>query len=505
MAESSPPAAPEESPDLVLIHPPAVSRRYLATRFLPHGPAVLSAFLREHGLAVALLDLLPDYLDDNDPAVDFHDPGRTFTEDQFRDHLRGNRSSERLARFTERYGRAIPAGANIHAFSIVSYHQFWAALLLAGFLKRERPGSTIVFGGPFVTLKPREFLVAHGGADYWVKGSGERPLLELARRLRHRARPDDPAMAGVIAAAAPDASGSSARPFAAAAERLPDFTGLDLDRYRYDHPRTGPGSLFVPYRTSKGCPSACAFCTGRLVDRYDRKPVNRIANDLAALVDRYHTKNFMFTDASINGDPRMLAALCRRIGTELPGLNWYAYARVKGLTAALMDLMRQAGCFGLFWGVESVHSPTAAYLGKGFRVETVRPLVDAAIDLGLESHLHLLYNTPFETPADIAAITSLVERYVDHPLVEFLPHRFLLEPGSAMFMDPAGHGLAGLVKTPVSRFEREQYKFAEINGPDHQGVEARNQRHREMLAGPLARIEARQREREAAGRFRDLM
>ncbi len=77
-------------------------------------------------------------------------------------------------------------------------------------------------------------------------------------------------------------------------ERPPDFDGLSLEQYRYDHPMTGKQTFFLPYRVSKGCPSRCSFCTGRLVDSYDCKSVDKIVSEVIALALKYKTNTFQF-------------------------------------------------------------------------------------------------------------------------------------------------------------------------------------------------------------------
>ena len=73
-------------PRLVLIHPPAISKRYLRTKFLPYGMSVIYAFLKEHHVPVFQYDFLMEYLFASDGDIDFHNPERSFS----------NRSSSRF-------------------------------------------------------------------------------------------------------------------------------------------------------------------------------------------------------------------------------------------------------------------------------------------------------------------------------------------------------------------------------------------------------------------------
>ncbi len=471
---------------LVLIHPPAVSKRYLNTKFMPYGMAVLYAYLRQNGVPVAQFDFLMEYLFRAPRDLNYHDPEKSFSDEDFFSHLNEGRHNRQLERFARKYGERLPIGAPVYAFSVVAYHQFWASLVLARFIKDRNPGAVTVFGGPFITIKPaRMFEPYQAHVDYFVQGSGEEPLLAIYRHVIHHGPGTPLQVPGLLRKANGGLVAGERAGFPAREEPPPDFAGLDLEVYRYDHPVTGKQALFLPYRLSKGCPSRCSFCTGRLVDDYDVKPVDKAVRELKFLAQKYETTDFMFADASINGHPGRLEELCSALITEFPDINWYAYARLRGCSPQLLAKMRKAGCFSLFWGVESAHQPTIELLGKRFVVDHLYELIDAAIDVGIKNYVHLMYNAPGETPEAVDAAIRLIERYIDCDLVVFLPQRFLLEPQSLMFEHPEAYGLAAVEQVAASPFDREQYNYGELSGLSPHDVKERNARHQNMLADHL--------------------
>jgi hypothetical protein len=474
---------------LVLIHPPAISKRYLKTKFMPYGMSVLYAFLQEHGVPVVQYDFLMEYLFLSEDDINYHNPEKTFTEEEFFSFLNGSGASRSLDAYTKKYGNRVIPDAGIYAFSIVAYHQFWASLLLARYLKSINPRCVIVFGGPFITIKPTSTFVGYGQADYWIKGSGEMPLLMLYRHLSSDEGVSFNEIPGIITQHDQELveCGSSRLP--AEEERPPDFSGLSLEPYRYDHPLTGEQTIFLPYRVSKGCPSRCSFCTGRLVDRYDHKSVDKIVREVIALAEKYQTHTFQFADASINGNPKRLAELSDKLAREFPDIRWYSYAKVNGFTTDLLAKVKAAGCFALFWGIESAYQPTIQLLGKRFNVQEVYELIDRSTALGIKNYIHLIYHTPGESKEDVVALKGLIDRYIDSDMVVFLPQRFLLEAHSLMYDFPERYGLSNVRKVKASVFEREQYLYDEAGGLDSDAVQLRNGKHRAMLEDHLARIE----------------
>ncbi len=166
---------------LVLVHPPSVSRRYLPTRFPPHGMATVFAGLARLGLPVVQADRLMDSLYDDPGGLDVHGADKDLDEAGFRAFLETGQGPRRLADFVERHLGPLPVGARVYAFSVVSYHQYFGALLLVAELKRRSPQSKTIIGGPFATVKPTSFLHRLPGPDAWVKGCGVEALAAFWR------------------------------------------------------------------------------------------------------------------------------------------------------------------------------------------------------------------------------------------------------------------------------------------------------------------------------------
>jgi hypothetical protein len=484
---------------VVLIHPPAISKRYMRTKFLPYGMAVLYSFLKEHGIPVAQYDFLMEYLFASPEDADYHNPARTFFVEEFFAVLEGRGRHDGLLNLQRKYGGRLPRGAALYGFSIVAYHQFWASLLIAQFIKKADPRALIVFGGPFITIKPAESFVPYGGADFWVRGSGEIPLLTLYRMISEQGEISPGEVPGLVRREGDRIFGTPQAQFPAEDERAPDFEGLDLDTYRYRHPVTGHPTLFLPYRMSKGCGSRCSFCTGRLVDRYDCKSVDKVVRELSDLTGRYGVNTVQFADASVNGSPPRFAAMCDRLATEVPDIRWYAYARVRGFTGDLLEKAKRAGCFSLFWGVESAHQPTVDMLGKGFRIEEAYRCLDEASGLGIRSNVHIMYNTPHESDEVIEGFVRLVDRYIRLDEVVFMPQRFLLEAQSLMHCEPERFGLTNVRPVEHGIFEREQFSYEEANGHTSRKSFERHERCRNVLADCLEWIRYRNMVRSARG------
>ena len=115
---------------VILIHPPAISKRYMKTKFLPYGMAIIYAFLKSRNIPVLQYDFLMEYLYASPEDINFHNPQKTFTEKDYFSYLNGKTHHKELHSFTEKYSKKIDSKGKIYCFSIIAYPQFWATLLI---------------------------------------------------------------------------------------------------------------------------------------------------------------------------------------------------------------------------------------------------------------------------------------------------------------------------------------------------------------------------------------
>lgn len=196
-------------------------------------------------------------------------------------------------------------------------------------------GSTVVLGGPHVTLVPGE-AACH--ADAIVVGYAEETWPQLLR----------------------DFSAGSLRE---RYDQAPDFelTGLPFPKRNLLSARDF--LTMNVFETSRSCVHACEFCVapsawGR---RPLYKPVERVVEDIVAM----GAKKLIFIDLNLISSRDHAA----RLFTALIPLRvrWFGLSTVLiGKDEGLMDLMARSGCSGLLLGFESISSGGLAESRKGF-------------------------------------------------------------------------------------------------------------------------------------------
>ena len=233
----------------------------------------------------------------------------------------------------------------------------------------------------------------------------------------------------------------------------PDFTGLPEDRY--------PDKLArLPYRISRGCPGSCAYCAYHLDRALDVRSPERVAADLAVLVDRFDADEFVFTDNTLNISLDHMEGLCDALSPL--SVRWSGYARPTGLDRQLLSRMRAAGCIKLNLGLESGSQRLLDRFHKGIAVGEAERIIRDAHDAGIACEVNLIVGFPDEGEEDLVATEALARRLA--PAIDTAVVNLLTIPRlSEMSQHPERYGIARIYRTTA--WADADVAFDEVDGP----------------------------------------
>src|SRR5919199_64945 len=234
---------------------------------------------------------------------------------------------------------------------------------LAQIQKAVRLGKKVAVGGPFPTSVPEAAIKA--GAHYLILDEGEVTVPLFLEALAKQEKE-----ASVTNAEEPSIFRALEKPDVSTSP-MPRFDLLERDNY-----------LMMAIQFSRGCPFNCEFCD--IINLYGRKPRTKEPKqtlaELQALYDLGWRGSVLVVDDNFIGNQRNVKRLLREL---IPWMEERKYpftflteASVNlAEDAELLELMAQAGFYGVFLGIET---PDQDSLKVTRKLQNMRhPLVEA--------------------------------------------------------------------------------------------------------------------------------
>jgi radical SAM superfamily enzyme YgiQ (UPF0313 family) len=267
---------------------------------------------------------------------------------------------------------------------------------------KRQTDSNIVIGGVGFSTMP-EFVLELCDVDAGISGDGEFSFTELADRIEKKQDWSD--LPNLVI----QRNGSWTRnPITPASlEKLPP-----MDRDLFDNTRYFNEGGQAGFETKRGCPEQCIYCADPVAKgkKTRMRPPEKVVHELKKLVgqgiDRLHT-----CDSEFNIPDRHAMEVCREMISAGLGkqLQWYAYCSPVPFSRELAGLMRQAGCVGINFGVDSGDAEMLKKLRRSFTPDDITTAARFCKDVGLAVMFDLLFGSPGETKDSLSRTIELMK------------------------------------------------------------------------------------------------
>jgi radical SAM superfamily enzyme YgiQ (UPF0313 family) len=304
-----------------------------------------------------------------------------------------------------------------------------------------------------------------------VLGEGERPLLELAARLRSDAPLDgipgtarrhrdgtlerfpQPALTGPELRDAVFRTPYEKMPFRAYWQRLETSYSAGALPYKAQREAQLAEIRSIRLITLNYCPLGCAFCSSTNFLNAAQDGTARIArldaDDCLAMLRRIvsaypDVRTIIFQDdIFVFTSDQRLVPLCEGIlaaknsGDLPPDLQFISTNRIDAMTEARLALMRRTGFRVLGFGIESFSRAVLDEFHKGRIFPFIEPVLRTALALGITPFLDLILTSPRGRLTDLAETIRSVYRWVQAGCEVGVYPYVIPFSGSAMAADPA--------------------------------------------------------------------
>jgi radical SAM superfamily enzyme YgiQ (UPF0313 family) len=474
---------------VLLLVAPGEQPMFIRMNLPPFGAGVVAASLRAAGYEVDLHDL-------NSDLWRMWQAGE-FTKADLRPFYEARTVIEFVRGapddFLDTFAGRLLAGKDIVAADVVgisaggdfSFLEMQSAVVVGAHIRRHY-GKPIVLGGNNL-----DYLMQFNDAfhSWWtaciehfdaaITGPGEDVFVDLAgalgggRPLLPMARPGVARLVGDSVIRAPDA-----------AHRIlpPDFDGLRLSDYHNfvrDRPEASPrkqqademwnrmqlyqfpaylswlanevhagqlgngvaGRLVMPYVFNYNCPYSCAFCTESLERiKLVHATVDEIIGHMVGLSEKYQTPYFYLFNNYFNLINGFVEEFASRVILHGVELHWSDCARFNSLTYERLELLAEAGCRKLTFGLETASTKMLKVIDKRVKLAEAERVLRWCKEVGIWADLEIITGLPHEDEDNFAETTDFLERNADC-INYFNVNRYFVAPKSLMGARPEAYGM----------------------------------------------------------------
>lgn len=383
----------------------------------PIGTLSLAAVLEQKGIDLQVVDLNRSYyayLRDKEVAVDFC---------SFVSHTL--EKSE----------------CDVFGFSTIC-SSYPLTIRIAQEVKRTHPASAIVLGGPQASVVDVQTMRVFEFIDYILRGEAEDTfpsLLDVIGERPERLQHGCTSIPGLTFRTA----GKVVRN--PAAQVILDLDRLPMPSFHlYPELKT---CHYVPLELGRGCPFACTFCSTNdfFRRRFRLKSAEKMIEQMTQIKRTYGIDTFDLIHDMFTVDRKRVVGFCEALLTCPEKFYWNCSARTDCIDDELIALMAEAGCRGIFFGIETGSPRIQKSIGKNLDLSDAALRIESADRHKISTTASLITGFPDENESDLKETVG-----------------FLMDSMRFDHTDPQLHILAPLAGTPIHERYGNQLRLDDI-------------------------------------------
>lgn len=288
--------------------------------------------------------------------------------------------------------------------------------------KKINPEIITMMGGPHVSFDIENTLERYPELDLIIVGEGEATLAELIPVIKDRNAWKD--IKGIAFRENGNIVFTGSRPMIEDLDTLPLPARhlLPLSRYQ---------ALGFPVSiiTSRGCPNKCIFCLGRKMVgfRVRHRSPELVADEIEEIMS-YGFDMINIADDLFTANKERVKAFCSVIKSRNLKFAWSIFSRVNTIDEELLEIMKDAGCIAVSFGIESGSQEMLKRVRKGITLDQARKAVEACRKTGMRSHASFMVGLPGENLETMEA-SSQFQKELD---IEYGYHFLCPFPGTTV-------------------------------------------------------------------------
>lgn len=153
---------------------------------------------------------------------------------------------------------------------------------------------------------------------------------------------------------------------------------------------------FTNMLTSIGCSFNCKFCNEQ-GGEYKTRKVDKVIKEIKECYYKYKIREIDFFDRTFTIDKKRVKEICNEIIKNKLDISWSCRSRIDTVDKELLEIMKKAGCFAIFYGIESADETVLKNLNKEITLQQVRDTIKMTKEIGIKPLGFFMFGSPGDT------------------------------------------------------------------------------------------------------------
>ena len=309
--------------------------------------------------------------------------------------------------------------------------QYWQLKEIIDAARGIDPKINIWVGGGIITSSPVPAMEALETADYGMIGEGEITICELAEAMEKKR--DIHSVDGLIFKENGKWVQTNPRAEIMDLDSLPypDYEGFEFDELLNKTPTDVFGlgqDRFGFVSFGRSCPFNCTFCFHPSGTKYRRRSVESVFREFDYLIEKFDIHNVYITDELFVSRIEDLKEFCVEIKKR--GIGFYISLRVNLVNREILEMLRDAGCIQITFGLESADNRILKSMNKHITVEQIDYALALCNEVGISAQGGFIFGDEAETKE---TYTNTIRWWKEHPQYTITTNLIVLYPGSILY------------------------------------------------------------------------
>ncbi|MBN1502048.1 radical SAM protein [Candidatus Woesearchaeota archaeon] len=344
-------------------------------------------------------------------------------------------------------------------------------------IKRQFPNKILLMGGHHITLFRKNTFKDCPSIDFLIFGEGELTLLNLMNFFRKKSYSYEKVVKDYKSLNKIKGIGFKEKKKIVITEPRELIPNLDILPFPARHliPIDKCIPLPIEYKrlpvihmmVSRGCPFNCTYCSTHAAFGHKarfRSP-KKVIEEIKFVIKKYGARQISFWDDTLTINKKWMTNLCNLIINEKLDIIWNCYSHINTVDDSLLRKMKEAGCFCIWYGIESGNEDLLKIINKGTTLDSIRRTVRLTQKNGIEIRGLFMLALPGETP-EHAKRTINFAKELDLDYAQFTattPHI-----GTKLFEDAKRYGT---LKVRYDEFTQQSAVFVPFGYKNSKEVE----------------------------------